>query len=104
MDQDYCRTHGYPVIRREVGGGAVYLDGNQLFTQWIFQAEHLPATVEARFACIRALVRAYRAMGSRRRTDRSMTSMSMVGRSGHGAARMDRAEVVVGSLCSTSTS
>ena len=49
VDLDYCREHGFPVVRREVGGGAVYLDGNQLFTQWIFQAADLPATVEERF-------------------------------------------------------
>src|SRR3972149_4838367 len=49
VDRAVCAELGFPVIRREVGGGAVYLDGNQLFTQWIFAAEHLPATVEERF-------------------------------------------------------
>lgn len=100
VDQDYCRAHGYPVIRREVGGGAVYLDGNQLFTQWIFQAEHLPATVEARFSLyIDALVRAYRAIGIEA-TYRPINDVHVNGRKigGTGAARMDRAEVVVGSL------
>ena len=33
VDLAYCREHGIPVIRREVGGGAVYLDGNQVFCQ-----------------------------------------------------------------------
>src|SRR3989337_579905 len=60
----YCAEAGYPVIRREIGGGAVYLDGNQLFTQWIFHADHLPATVEQRFAVYAdSLVRTYRALG-----------------------------------------
>jgi len=35
VDLDYCRNNKIPVFRREVGGGAVYLDGNQLFFQLI---------------------------------------------------------------------
>ena len=33
VDLEYCAEHGLPVYRREVGGGAVYLDNGQLFTQ-----------------------------------------------------------------------
>jgi lipoate---protein ligase len=50
VDLDYCAQQGLPVIRREVGGGAVYLDRDQLFTQWVFHADRLPPTVEGRFA------------------------------------------------------
>ena len=49
VDLDYCTAHNLPVYRREVGGGAVYLDNGQLFTQWIFHKEDLPATLEERF-------------------------------------------------------
>jgi lipoate-protein ligase A len=100
VDLEYCAAHGYPVIRREVGGGAVYLDGNQLFTQWIFHAEHLPATVEKRFELyIDTLVRTYRALGIPA-DYRPINDVHVSGRKigGTGAARMDRAEVVVGSL------
>lgn len=100
VDLDYCRKLGYPVIRREVGGGAVYLDGNQLFTQWIFQAERLPATVEERFVIYsEALVRTYRALGIAA-DYRPINDIHVAGRKigGTGAARMDRAEVLVGSL------
>jgi lipoate-protein ligase A len=31
VDLEYCRKEGLPIIRREVGGGTVYLDHNQLF-------------------------------------------------------------------------
>ena len=31
LDLDYCKRNGIPVMRREVGGGATYLDGNQVF-------------------------------------------------------------------------
>ena len=35
VDLEYCRANHIPVFRREVGGGAVYLDGDQLFFQLI---------------------------------------------------------------------
>jgi len=35
VDLEYCRERDIPVFRREVGGGAVYLDGNQLFYQLV---------------------------------------------------------------------
>jgi lipoate-protein ligase A len=40
VDLDYCRTHNIPIFRREVGGGAVYLDGNQLFFQLILRRDN----------------------------------------------------------------
>jgi lipoate-protein ligase A len=40
VDLDYCRAHDIPVFRREVGGGAVYLDGNQLFYQVILHKDN----------------------------------------------------------------
>jgi lipoate-protein ligase A len=100
VDLAYCAEAGYPVIRREIGGGAVYLDGNQLFTQWIFQADRLPATVEERFTVYaETLVRTYRALGIAAE-HRPINDIHVAGRKigGTGAARMDRAEVVVGSL------
>src|SRR3990170_4388319 len=100
VDRAVCAELGFPVIRREVGGGAVYLDGNQLFTQWIFHADRLPATVEKRFELyIDTLVRTYRALGIAA-DYRPINDIHVNGRKigGTGAARMDRAEVVVGSL------
>jgi lipoate-protein ligase A len=37
IDLDYCKKNGIPVMRREVGGGATYLDGNQIFYQLIWR-------------------------------------------------------------------
>lgn len=100
VDLEYCAEVGYPVVRREVGGGAVYLDHDQLFTQWIFDAARLPSTVEERFRLyIDALVRTYHKLGIGAEY-RPINDVHVSGRKigGTGAARMDRAEVLVGSL------
>jgi lipoate-protein ligase A len=39
VDMDFCRIRQIPVFRREVGGGAVYLDGNQLFFQLVLRRD-----------------------------------------------------------------
>jgi lipoate-protein ligase A len=39
IDLDFTRANRIPVFRREVGGGAVYLDGNQLFFQLILHKD-----------------------------------------------------------------
>ncbi|UCC20127.1 MAG: lipoate--protein ligase family protein [Promethearchaeota archaeon] len=37
VDLEYCKKAGIPVMRREVGGGATFLDKNQIFYQLIWQ-------------------------------------------------------------------
>jgi lipoate-protein ligase A len=39
IDLDFARANNIPVFRREVGGGAVYLDSGQLFYQLIIRAD-----------------------------------------------------------------
>ncbi len=39
IDLAYTKEHNIPVFRREVGGGAVYLDGEQLFFQLIMRKD-----------------------------------------------------------------
>ncbi len=36
VDIDYCKRAGLPIIRREVGGGTVYLDRNQIFYHMVW--------------------------------------------------------------------
>src|SRR3970282_2168287 len=36
VDQDYCVGHGIAVLRRRLGGGAVYLDRHQLIFHFMF--------------------------------------------------------------------
>jgi lipoate-protein ligase A len=40
VDLEFCRTHDIPIFRREVGGGAVYLDGSQLFFHLILKRDN----------------------------------------------------------------
>lgn len=103
VDLDYCHAHGLPVYRREVGGGAVYLDQGQLFSQWAFHGRHLPAGLADRFELyIRPLVETYRALGIPAYL-RPINDVHVRGKKigGTGAAQMGEAEIVVGSLMFT---
>jgi len=100
VDVEYCRQHDLPMFRREVGGGAVYLDKGQLFTQWIFQRGQLPFDLEKRFALyIEPLVKTYQSLGIPAEL-RPVNDIHVAGKKigGTGAAQMGEADVVVGSL------
>ncbi|MCC7360658.1 MAG: lipoate--protein ligase family protein [Anaerolineales bacterium] len=100
VDLDYCRQAGLPIYRREVGGGAVYLDQGQVFTQWIFHRPALPALLEERFALyIKPLVETYQSLGIPA-NHRPVNDVHVQGKKigGTGAAQIGEAEVVVGSL------
>jgi lipoate-protein ligase A len=103
VDLNYCRDHHLPVARREVGGGAVYLDAGQLFVQWIFHRAALPADLEMKFALyIRPLVETYQALGVAA-YHRPVNDIHVGGKKigGTGAAQMGESEALVGSLMFT---
>lgn len=114
VDLAYCRAHGLSVIRREVGGGAVYLDGGQVFVQWVFGRGRsagdagttrvaLPADLTQRFALFaRPLVETYQSL-SIPAYFRPVNDIHVNGRKigGTGAAQIGEAEVLVGSLMFT---
>jgi lipoate-protein ligase A len=100
VDRAYCRERGLPVLRREVGGGAVLLDGDQVFIQWVFRPRSLPAAVDERYRLyVEPLVRTYRELGIEA-VHRPVNDIHVKGKKigGTGAARIGRAEVIVGSL------
>ena len=66
VDVEFCRQHGIPIFRREVGGGAVYIDGDQLFFQLILRRDNqiVPAGKLAFYRkFLQAPIEAYRALG-----------------------------------------
>jgi len=66
VDLKYCRESGIPFMRREVGGGATYLDENQIFYQLIWKKDNLkfPRAVDEIYPWFsQAPVQTYRAFG-----------------------------------------
>src|SRR5512139_50930 len=66
VDLQYCRESGIPFMRREVGGGATYLDENQIFYQLIWKKNNLkfPRAVDEIYPWFsQAPVETYRAFG-----------------------------------------
>jgi len=103
VDLEYCAKNNLSVYRREVGGGAVFLDNGQLFTQWIFHKEDLPASLEERFKLyIDPLVATYQELGINA-MHRPINDVHVEGKKigGTGAAQMGIAEILVGSLMYT---
>jgi lipoate-protein ligase A len=49
VDEDHCHAHGLPVLRREVGGGAVLIDRNQLYFHFVFPRRLAPERAERLF-------------------------------------------------------
>jgi len=40
VDVEFCQANDIPVFRREIGGGGVYLDGDQLFYQLVIRKDN----------------------------------------------------------------
>ena len=47
VDLEYCKKQGLPIFRREVGGGTVYLDRNQIFYHLVWNRDnpHFPRRI-----------------------------------------------------------
>lgn len=52
LDLDACRALGLPVLRRQIGGGPVYLDSDQLFFQLSIPASQAPVGVGRLYATL----------------------------------------------------
>lgn len=66
IDVEYCHTHNLPIIRRAQGGGATYLDSNQVFYQVVArkESEVIPLAVERLFEKLLGVtVYVYRKLG-----------------------------------------
>ncbi len=100
IDLDACRRLGLPVIRRQIGGGPVYLDPDQLFFQLTLPADAAPARVDRLYElCLEPAAAAFRSFGLAVR--RNGANDLAVGRrkvSGTGAGRIGDGVTVVGNV------
>jgi len=103
VDLEYCREHNIPVFRREVGGGATYLDGQQLFYQLVLNRDHPLATSDKATLYQRVLdpiAQAYRDLGIEAYYRPVNDIITDAGRkiSGTGAAHIAESVILVGNL------
>jgi len=64
VDEDYCATQGIAVVRRRLGGGAVYIDSNQLIFHVMIPRRRAPSRVGQLYPMfIEPVVRTYRELG-----------------------------------------
>lgn len=100
VDTDYCSAQDLPVYRRMVGGGPVYLDGDQLFFQISLPARSVPARRAAALAgLLRPAVSALRSVGIDAQLDRfGEISVGAAKVCGHGAGQLGDGVLVVGNL------
>jgi lipoate-protein ligase A len=103
VDLAYCRENQIPVFRREVGGGAVYLDGQQLFYQLVIHKDTPMAPADKgefyrRF--LSPVVQAYRDLGVEACYRPVNDIITVKGRkiSGNGAGEIGDFLVLVGNL------
>jgi lipoate-protein ligase A len=102
IDLAFCKEHGIPIFRREVGGGAVYLDRGQLFYQIVLQRQNplVPASKEVFYRrFLEPVVAVYRHLGIAA-AYKPVNDIVVGGRkiSGNGAADIADAVVLVGNL------
>jgi lipoate-protein ligase A len=66
VDTEFCNANGIPIFRRDLGGGAVYLDGDQYFFHLILHKTH-PAVSRNKEAFykkfLQPVARVYRRIG-----------------------------------------
>jgi len=100
VDEAFCAERRLPIIRRHVGGGAVYLDRNQMFFHFIYPRAKAPGyAVNLYPMFIEPAVRTYRELGIAAEY-RPINDIQVAGRKigGNGAASLGEATVIVGSF------
>ena len=101
VDLEACRRLGLPIMRREVGGGAVYLDRGQVFFQLVFHPNDVPARIQDAFEYFsRGPVDCYRTLGVTGAQFHPVNDLQVSGRKigGLGAASIGPGFVFVGSI------
>jgi len=101
IDLEFTEAQGLPVIRRSQGGGATYLDGNQVFYQLISRdSEAVPRSVDRFFEkALSVTVEGYRRLGVPAEY-KPLNDVVVGGRkiSGNGAGMHESASIMVGNF------
>ncbi len=102
IDLEYAAQHNIPVFRREVGGGAVFLDGQQLFFQLILRRDRpgVPANIAEFYRkFLGPVIDTYRAFGVPAEY-KPVNDIVAQGRkvSGTGAAQVEDMLILVGNF------
>ncbi len=101
LDLDFLKEKGLPVIRRSQGGGATYLDSNQIFYQIVFKdSGAVSRDIERLFEKLLAVtVETYRRLGVPAEY-KPVNDVVVGGRkiSGNGAGRHESATILVGNI------
>ncbi len=102
IDLEFTQAHQIPVFRREVGGGAVYLDGQQLFFQLILRNDRpgVPANIADFYRkFLQPVIDTFRAFGVTAEY-KPVNDIVTGGRkiSGTGAAQIDEMRILVGNF------
>ena len=102
VDTEYCRVNNLPVVRRILGGGAVYLDSNQLFYQVIARRSEpeVPGSIEEIFKTfLAAPAKTYNDLDIRAQY-RAINDIEVDGRkiSGSGATEIGTSAILTGNI------
>ncbi|MBS7620012.1 lipoate--protein ligase family protein [Candidatus Bathyarchaeota archaeon] len=101
IDIEFCRSKGLPIIRRGQGGGATYLDGNQVFYQIVAKNSRVvPREVERQFERLLSVtVKTYQRFGLDAEF-KPLNDVVVKGKkvSGNGAGLYESTSILVGNI------
>ena len=101
LDLNYLQQHGLPAIRRSQGGGATYLDKDQVFYQIIFKnTETIPRDINNMFkTLLQVTAKTYNKLGVPA-TYKPLNDVVVENRkiSGNGAGQHETATILVGNI------
>ena len=100
VDINQCKKQNLPIIRRQIGGGAVYLDPDQFFYHIIINKKDAPLDLRKLFSTfLRPTICTYRKFGLDAKY-KPINDVVINGKkvSGNGAATFDDAIVIVGNV------
>jgi lipoate-protein ligase A len=100
LDLDYCKKNDIGIFRREIGGGTVLLDSNQIFFQMIIDREKAPMDQVVLFErFLQPIIRTYEELGIDARFI-PICDLVVNGKkiSGNGGGEIGKCKVATGSL------